>query len=386
MSLLAGVGDFGIAQIRQDTISARNLAQTAAEQALNAAENTASDLEETSTMLNQVVKFETKSNNLIKNGYGELQNNDNFNNLNFSKNCGFGTNGFFYKNAITGILSVTSDQYININQQKRYRLSLDYKATKTGSGNLSGLDYLAFVCYDAGKNYIDPIYCYKYLNAIDTTLAQALNPGDTIMHLSNATGWQNAGQTYERQIVWWINGLYIEPVTGFSYPAYTYSRNASLANNPNGLWQAGAISGNNITISAWNGPLLPAGTHIRNATSGWAFNYYGLVGAVPPTTLTKYSVNISGFSSSQDSDRFRNGTFFIRPALLRNLNNVNETSDIVVANWELLEYEPSDSVVNYTPVSSSDSKVSTGQITYDENYMYVKTASGTIKKIALTSF
>jgi hypothetical protein len=56
--------------------------------------------------------------------------------------------------------------------------------------------------------------------------------------------------------------------TGATYANYTYTRNVALG-GASGLWSAGGVNGNVITLAApWNGPTLPAGAAIRNTGDG----------------------------------------------------------------------------------------------------------------------
>lgn len=171
----------------------------------------------------------------------------------------------------------------------------------TSSYIASGVQHLAVSCYDTDGNEINEWMSRRYGSSELTTLAVALNPGDTTMTLTSAAGWCNAGDWYNRQFVWWpkvgTNNYYgyVEN-TGKYNPPYGYSRNVAR-NTSVGVWAAGGISGNVITLtSPWAGPAIAAGTPVRNSDGGGARLYYHVISNQPAghTTTTKtISANIA---------------------------------------------------------------------------------------------
>lgn len=192
-----------------------------------------------------------------------------------------------------------------------------YGETRSGDGAGGAYDtanrqYFGFNSYDIDGNRIVVNQVYRHPGATDTTLAQNLNPGDTQIHLTNATGWFNGDTAHARGLAWYgyTDG------TGHTYPDYTYTRNTTYDS-----WDAGGITGNLITLrSPWTGPALSAGDAVRNASYTSTFNYNVLSYATVRDAWTLYGGTVSGDQPRGVTpvDRFRYGTAFIRPLLLMN--------------------------------------------------------------------
>jgi hypothetical protein len=163
------------------------------------------------------------------------------------------------------------DDFVAVDPARSYVLS-----GQARSGNDVGGQYVAanrqffgFSSYDLDQLRIDPWHVRQHAGATDTTLAVALQPGDTQIVLHDATGWANGGMAYERTLAWYgyTNS------SGETYPDYTYTRNIAR-DFTNGLWNAGGMSGNVITLRApWSGPTLAIGDAVRNTTSSGTYNY-----------------------------------------------------------------------------------------------------------------
>ncbi|EMI53780.1 hypothetical protein, partial [Rhodopirellula sallentina] len=174
--------------------------------------------------------------------------------------------------------------------------------------------YFGFANYDVDRKHILPWHVLKHEPASDTYLSQQLNPGDTVIHLDDATGWQNAGLPHQRTLAWYgyTNNQ------GDTYDDYTYTRNVDFRPDT-GAWAAGAVDqhANTITlIEPWSGQTIAAGTAVRNATSGSTFNYAALAGTVPDTWTT-FDAVLTGEGTASPT-QFRPGTAFIKPIILTN--------------------------------------------------------------------
>ena len=219
----------------------------------------------------------------------------------------------------TGRRAHIGDEAFVVDTDETYTLTATAFATDAdGNAPLSNVfHYLGFSSYDIDGNIISPFYVLKEAAAVDTTLAANLNPGDTTIVLSDASGWYDDAPTdrsYHRRSFAWYG---YQDSTGTTYADYTYTRNVSLD-----LWDNGAISGNVITLrDPWSGPALAAGSAVRNATSGGTYNY-GLLQAQPvPDTPTDYSATIGGGIESNgrySGTLFRPGTHSIRALVLSN--------------------------------------------------------------------
>jgi len=188
------------------------------------------------------------------------------------------------------------------------------------------------VTYDIDGNQIVPYTYMKFTGATDTTLAAQLNPGDTTVTLTDATGWQNATGAggYQRNFVWYgyTNSF------GYTYPDYTYSRNVSNSYsdfNTNGAWAAGGISGNVITLrAAWTGPTVPAGTAVRNNTSGGTYKYIAASNVDVPDTWTQYTGLIGGWDTTgtNSPNLFPYGSSYVKLLFLLNRNVAGNTTNV----------------------------------------------------------
>ena len=281
---------------------------------------------------------ESRTQNLITNGSGLMGDNYNFSGFTFDVIETHGGGGSFARYGAG--LTVYSDELIPVDVQKYYRLILWGK-----SGNVNGTEYEAVnkqyagICaYDADGNAIAPEHSLKYPGSVETTLAVALNPGDTTITLTDATGWNN-GSTGTRRMVWW-------PYTnlkGYAYPNHTYTRNVSA----HILWDAGAITGNVITLKVpWAGAALPVNTPVRNAHDTGSFKYIALGGGAVPNTWTRYEGYIGGLQPvyPESNIQFPMGTQYVKLLFLNNytgpvgFNNRIRWSDIVfteMSSWNL---------------------------------------------------
>lgn len=205
-----------------------------------------------------------------------------------------------------------ADDFIAVDPARRYRLSAEARSGDDLGGQYQpgNQQYFGFASYDSDQHQITPFHVMKHASAVDTRLAATLNPGDTTIQVVDATGWANAGAAHQRALAWYgyANS------DGYVYPDYTYTRNVKFNYNQ-GLWNAGAITGNVITLNApWNGPKIEAGMAVRNATAGPNLNY--AMGRSVPDQWTNYGMDVTGTGVAPD--QFRPGTAFIKPVVLTN--------------------------------------------------------------------
>ena len=227
---------------------------------------TASDLAERS-----------KGGGLVVNGTGLLGNNTNFSSLTFAPaDHPPGTVGGFL--APVGQYQVVfSDEFLPVNPSNNYVLGCWARETNPAAVN-SHL-YTGIAPFDAANNQVLPQQVAWQPNTT-TTLAVALNPGNTTITLTSAANWNNAAGAngHYRGIVVWN---YVDPL-GYAWPVETYSRNSWLD-----IYNDGAISGNVITLKVpWAGPAISAGTSLSNSTSGGTFMYGAWLANATPTTWT----------------------------------------------------------------------------------------------------
>jgi hypothetical protein len=276
--------------------------------------------------------------NLIDNGFGFSGNNSNFTNFTYDTGDKHGNSGSFLD---SGTLNTRfSSNYIAVDTGSSYYLSAWVKAGNVNSGNYysQNRQYFGIACYDADKNYISNEHCQKYASAVDTTLAQALNSGDSSIVLNSSVGWAPSGATASnRQIQWW-------PYTnnsGYTYPNYTYTRNTSRTNNfyaSSGCWNN--VSGNSLLLTQpWPGPNLTSGTAVANGSSaGGSYNYNVLSFVSIPNQWTFFSGQINNIDVDRNgtATEFRQGTAFVRLLFLTNYTSTPAT--------------PSDATIRYSDI------------------------------------
>lgn len=208
----------------------------------------------------------------------------------------------------------TADEFVPIDLTQTYVLSGDARSGD-GIGGLydpTNRQSFGFASYDIDHLAIEPWQVLKYENATDTVLTADLKPGDTQVHLQDATGWANGGVGYQRSLAWYG---YTDS-QGHTYEDYTYTRHVAF-DSASGAWGAGGITGNVITLNQpWTGPQLTAGSAVRNATSGSTYDYAGLSSKAVPDVWTRYETTLSGVGPA--STQFRPGTAFIKPVVLTN--------------------------------------------------------------------
>ncbi len=243
----------------------------------------------------------------------------------------FGFNGN-HKKTTTSKSSYVGDQNFVVDTSASYELSVTAFAGDGAGGeyDLASRHYMGFVSYDIDGKIIGMYHYSKVAGSTDTTLAVDLKPGDTQIVLNDATGWNDGGTGHLRTLAWYG---YADS-TGNVYDDYTYTRNYQAD-----LWDAGAISGNVITLrNPWTGPALDAGDAVRNARSGGSYQYnlasYQHIGETPED----FSDTIGGgeiTSGAYEYSLFRPGTHSISALVLADYTNTG--TDLTVCNFELRE-------------------------------------------------
>lgn len=197
-----------------------------------------------------------------------------------------GTVGSF---TMSGINSAAGNEFIAVEPNRKYLFSFQAKQKASGvAANIYGF----IAPYDIDKLSIQPGHYMAQANTL-TTLAADLKPGDTVMQLTSAANWNNAGgaaNTHLRSAIFWN---YTDG-TGYKWPANTYSRNWF-----NNLYNEGAISGNVITLRVpWAGTTIPAGTEVSNGSAGSSYMYIGANNVNTPASWTQYSGLVGGVHPS----------------------------------------------------------------------------------------
>lgn len=179
--------------------------------------------------------------------------------------------------ASNGILTVdTGDLYQDQNYAfpiaagRTYRITYDLKINTKDTYPF----YIALRPRDNTKALISRVLVYKPINNCNTTLAAALNNGDTTVTLTDATNWPST-RTY--QCVGICNKL-----------AWEYNRCTTYG-------RYSSKSGNVLTLqSAWTGGSWPAGTKVAEFEFGSTYDYPQYIpNANLPTDWTTYTCDFS---------------------------------------------------------------------------------------------
>jgi hypothetical protein len=285
------------------------------------------------------------SNDLVANDHAQTGNNSNWSQATYD-----GVNTYLgnasFKNATFGA-SIQSDALMPIDYGRAYTVSY---VAESSTHVVGAHAYLGLAPYDIDGLAIGDRFIQWLPNTL-TTLAADLHVNDTTITLTSSTNWNNAGASFQRAIIVWnyVDGH------GKLWPANTYSRNRS----PDGTWNAGAISGNTITlVSPWagfGGGTIPAGTQVSNGSGGGTYMYVAAANVDIPATWTSYSGIVSaGYDpTGQNSSpyQWRPGTTQVKMLLLLNRdvsgNTTNFTNVVLVPNTDNVgSVTPRDKVAN----------------------------------------
>jgi hypothetical protein len=230
---------------------------------------------------------------------------------------------------------VQSDNIVPVSPTVTVTLSVDAAfGTTINAGETSSEQHsIGYLPFDADGLPIQSLHVARYASAVDTVLAQALNPGDTQIVLSNASGWSNVDVAGTRAIAWYD----YRDSLGQLYPDYTYTRNVA-ADLVNGLWDLGAISGNLITLrQPWSGPALKMGTAVRNPVAGDDLIPAMRSNSSLPNSWTSYSATLSGtwVNGQKSLSSMPPGTAGLRIAVRANENNFVADEAIHIRNGKV---------------------------------------------------
>lgn len=286
--------------------------------------------------------------NLIANGYGEAASNANFSKWTLDRTyVPEGASAAFRwpTPSAYGPQVPLGDGLIRIDASRLLRVRATCLLGNPDGSQFSGtrLQYLAVVCYDGDFYMVEDAMSSRWAGSALTTLAAPLNDGDTTITVTDATGWQNGGNWYERRIAWWpfipsYGNHGWQEATGRVHAAYTYTRSVSAGESgAGGTWNAGGISGNVITLNTsqypagWTLGHVPAGTPVRNAVGGGALPY--LVSGHNTQGITKFDRTFSLDPANSPFLLIPRGTTYVRLEALVNLGG----SGIDAVRWSAID-------------------------------------------------
>lgn len=259
------------------------------------------------------VEDASKGEQLIVNSNGLMGDNTNFSSWTFDGAVAYNTPGSFSRSS-KGV--VATDEYFLINPQNEYTISFDAKSL-LGKGTL----YSMLMFYDADKNEIAAAN-HMHRAESTTTLARALNTGDTVIYLSDISGWSTSYAYGFYMMIWNYTNSF-----GYTYPSGTYTRNRIvLPKTSSNLLDSSRINTTNKTItlaSAYTGPTIPAGTYVSQGGDGSTYKYCGCINQVISSEWTHYYGKYSGVDNSglNIGTAYPPGTAYSKVGFLWNYNN-----------------------------------------------------------------
>ena len=310
----------------------------------------------------------SRGENLITNYSGLLGTNYNFPDFTFDGAYSNSSPGSF---SITGNSpgSVRTSEFMVVNANKKYKVSVDIK-TLYGLGRY----YMFTDCYDVDDNYITAPH-HMYLTGTTTTLALDLSPGDTEMHLTDASNWYNTGTAgvdgHDRSLlVWGYENSY-----GYEYPVHTYSRlwyrgpTHATSGYSEDLWTPGSVNTttNVITLrEAWTGPEYKAGRDVSNGDSGATYKYNVMAAFTPSNQVwshkTGYMDGID-YTGTNVGSKFNPGTAKVKVGFLPNYRTAaheasNESWAMEETAWVTnlffgLDYSSSELIIDEDDMASN---------------------------------
>jgi len=280
----------------------------------------ASEIRRDGVRVADVPYIASRSQQLMTNYNGLLGNNYNFPGWTFDGEESNYSPGSFKFVGSSGN-SFTSE-FMAVDTAYKYKMSLDAK-TLNGVGRY----YCMTLCYDVDQNQINANH-HMYRANTSTTLAVALNPGDTTVTLAGTgSNWYDGGtagvSTHLRSLIIWeyTNSL------GYTYPPETYSR-LWYSN----AWDPNSINGNVITLrTAWTGPSYPVGTRLSNGSAGGSYKYNVMSNTLLTTDWVQYSGFMDGvdLSGTNVYNKFPPGTSKIKMGFLPNYNSGSTGADTI---------------------------------------------------------
>jgi len=277
----------------------------------------------------------SRGHGVVTNGTGLLQNSTNFSLLGFDAVVSPNLPGSFsHSGYFSGI--PTSDEFIALDPNTTYKLSATMRQ-QAASGDWSGFangdrhrQYVGLVFFDIDQQPISPINHARFRSGgVDsyTVLTQPLTPGDTIVHVDNAAGWNTSTSTASSR---GITIFAYRNTLGLTYDYYS-RHTASPLFSTSGVDKVN----NRITLDAPLPATLanhdhpqgtwPVGTRLANSMSGGAYKYIAANAIVLPQSERwyRYAGHIGGVDTSgtNKGDNFPPGTAFAKIVFLPNYSN-----------------------------------------------------------------
>lgn len=270
------------------------------------------------TTINDVKNYVgSRGENLVTNGTAMLGDNTNFSKFKYDGRDTYYSGGCFVRENELGYDSYCTDEFIPIDPSKKYSLSYYIK-----NSNSKMVMYDFINCYDIDKKEIN---CKNilYVKGSTTTLSEDLKPGDTVIHVTDVSGFETTTPDYRKGVIFWN----YTNSKGYTYPPETYSRNVNTRRN---LWDSeSAIDKVNNTISMdrpWDGDTIKAGTYLSQKSDGAAYIYGNAAYTVPENEWVLKTSSMSGIGKYNERHKFREATAFVRVGWIINYSHITENN------------------------------------------------------------
>ena len=312
-------------------------------------------------------KVNSKGEQLVTNGNGLLGNNTNFSRWEYDGAVANSSSGSFTKTQEgTRYNVIAIDDFLPVNAAKEYTLSFDVKS-KNGIASL----YSMLIFYDADKQAIQSGN-HMFVSGTTTTLAQDLKSGDTVIYLTDASGWSTTAGYGFYMLLWNYKNSY-----GYTYPAETYTRNRlELPRSSDNKLVSTCLdkTANTITLTTpYSGETIPEGTEVTQGREGATYKYIGASNNVIPTEWTSYSGKVTGldFSGGNKGGMFPPGTAYAKVGFNWNYNKAAD--QLWLTNV---------SVTDTTEVSVAQSTADEARTTANDASSRISAAESTIRQLA----
>lgn len=366
-------------------------ASTNASQALTDAANAQGAADEAQAIAEKSYqKITSKGEQLIVNGNGMMGDDTNFSGWVFDGEVANNSPGSFTYTTQSKRATLITDEYFPLSTNNEYTLQFDMK-----SANGLATVYSMITFYDVDKKEIKANN-HMYSPGSTTTLAQDLKSGDTVIYLTDASGWSTSISYGFYLSIWnYTNSQ------GYTYPAETYTRNrVTLPKTSSNTLDSSYIDydANTITLTtAYSGNTIPAGTSVSQGRDGGNYKYNPLSNKKITTDWVTYSGKYSGvdYSGTNVSSKFPPGTAYARLGFLWNYNqaadqiwmtNVTVSDTTLVSNAQATADGKNTAFYQTSAPSTSDRK--TNDIwfdTEDGNKMYYWNGSAWVAQQFSTS-
>ena len=258
-------------------------------------------------------KIVSRGEQLVVNGNGLLGDNTNFSTWTFDGAVANNSAGSFTLPSGTKRNAYT-DEFFPVNPTDEYVLNFDLMS-KNGLGKM--YSFISF--YDADKNEIN-VKNHVHNAASATTLARDLKKGDTLVYLTDASGWSTTYGYGFYLAIWNYTNSY-----GYTYPPGTYTRNRlTLTKDSSNKLTNLDTTNKTVTLnSAYTGATIPAGTPISQGGDAATYKYIAAVNSTVPTTWATYSGKVGGvdLSGANVAGKFPPATAYAKVGFLWNNNS-----------------------------------------------------------------